>query len=149
MNLAEKLAAKSDDLLATQNKIVKEIVDYFNDYLTNGDFEKRIERWVMTCEDSINTRSSTITVSFWRYADGCSDTYFSIGGKKWNNPESPHKYDSARYLGVCLQDIQNKVCDLLLVMTKNRLMDLGFNIKGVIDKESWLHYYDKQIQFSW
>lgn len=47
MNFAETLREKTDEINATKAEVVDEIVDKFNNYLNNGDFENYLKKIIM------------------------------------------------------------------------------------------------------
>ena len=94
-------------------------------------------------------RKYTYQVNFWNYTDGCPDTYFTAGAyKRWKHPEGAIKWESRRYKGVELYDIQNDVGPKLLYMTVDAFEALGFRVT-ISDNTSWLKYYDKHVTISW
>lgn len=63
MTLAEKLKKKTDEINATKKEVVDEIVDKFNNYLNNGDFENYLKKIIT--ESDLEKGHKTLYSEFW------------------------------------------------------------------------------------
>ena len=145
MNLAEKFNKKSEEVENRVEEVTNEIVLYFKNIFETGQFEDVLER-NLTKENKIDRRK-ILFVEFWDYSSGCSDTNFRVGFHTWKNPEG-RGYNSRRYKGLDLYNIQKDVGKKLLNLTEYYLKDMGFKVT-VEDNESWLHYFKKKITIRW
>lgn len=119
MNFAETLREKTDEINATKAEVVDEIVDKFNNYLNNGDFENYLKK-IMTKSD-LEKGYKTLYSEFWQYHSGCSGTNFTIVGFKFRNREvSEYSLEANYYKGIELKSIQiwdeKKLHDLYYVI---------------------------------
>lgn len=128
MNFAETLREKTDEINATKAEVVDEIVDKFNNYLNNGDFENYLKK-IMTKSD-LEKGYKTLYSEFWQYHSGCSGTNFTIVGFKFRNREvSEYSLEANYYKGIELKSIQKEVIDNCLNHLYAKLEEMGFKYK--------------------
>lgn len=147
MSLIDELKEKSNKAYDIRQEVIEEIKEYFDEYLDSDGFEKFLRKKIGN--EEIRKRETYLAVSFWEYHSGCLDTYFSCGGKKWNNPESQCSYTSCIYRGVYLRDIQNEICNYLEKKLIQKMRDLGFNYLRQDKQESRFGYFNSLYYFGW
>ena len=107
MSLINELKEKSNKAYDIRQEVIEEIKKYFDEYLDSDRFEKFLRK--SSGDEEIRSRETYLVGRFWEYHNGCPNTYFSCGGKKWSNPENPYSYKSCIYRGVYLRDVQNEI----------------------------------------
>ena len=142
MKFAEKLAAMSNDQATKEEAVIKEIVNFFAKKFESGEmmdaFEKRLQ------EEEIRSRKKDITLEFWRYTPGCSETYFGLLGKKWS-PEDKYGYE---YKGVNLNHIYKDVLAKIAKLAKENFEREGFEVNIRLNDKD--HLYETYIiEISW
>ena len=147
MNLINELKQKSNEAYNVKQEVIREIKDYFNEYLNSDDFENYLRTHID--KEEIEKRETSLIVEFWEYHIGCSDTYFYCGGKRWNNPEVQYSYDSRKYKEVMLCDIQSDVCQYLETKLIHRMKELGFNYLRQDKVGNRFNYFDTRYYFGW
>lgn len=148
MSIIEEIKQTAKTEEEKRAEIKEEIVSFFRNYLNSEKFTETIKSWCQKAIKCYGHNYTTIDVQFWNYHSGCSSTYFGIGSEEWKNPEASDGWESRRYKGVELYQLQNDIGPRLTEMTKSKLIELGFTI-SVQDKTSWLEYYHKEITISW
>ena len=147
MSLINELKEKSNKAYDIRQEVIEEIKEYFDEYLDSDRFEKFLRKNIGN--EEIKNRETFLIVSFWEYHNGCLDTYFTCGGKKWNNPENQYNYGSRIYKGVYLRDIQNEICNYLEKRLIQKMKDLGFSYLRQDKKESRFEYFNSLYYFGW
>lgn len=128
MNFAEILREKTDEINVIKKEVVDEIVDKFNNYLNNGNFENYLKK-IITDSD-LEKGYKTLYSEFWQYQSGCSGTNFTIAGFKFRNKEvSEYSFESNYYKGIELKSIQKEVIDNCLNHLYTKLEEMGFKYK--------------------
>lgn len=147
MSLINELKAKSNQADNTKQEIIREIKNYFDEYLNGDQFENFLKANIR--EDDIKARKKFMQVNFWEYTSGCSTTHFYCGGKYWYNPECKDGWESHYYKGIKLESIHNEICEHLTQKLISRMKELGFDLVSQEDKTSWLKYYERYFYFGW
>lgn len=147
MSLIEEIKQATATEEQKRDAIKEEIVSFFREYLNSEKFMESMKNQCQKAIECYGHNYTSIDVKFWAYHDGCSATHFRVGSKGWKNPENSDGWDSRRYKGVELCQLQDDIGTRLVEMTKSKLIELGFKISSVMDKESW--YYHKEITLSW
>lgn len=145
MNLAEKFAIESINKHAEESEVKYEIISYFKDYIDSGDFERSLESRLTN--EAKSKREMSLFVEFWNYVSGCSDTYFGVGSKRWENPNDSG-YRGTSYKGVLLNSISVDVCEEVLKMTISALEKMGFRTRCE-DVPSRLGRFNKKVYIMW
>ena len=142
MKLAEKLAAMSDAQATKEEEVTNEIVNFFVDKFETGEMMTAFEKSLR--EKEVYSRKKNITLEFWRYTPGCSETYFGLLGKKWR-PEDDHDY---RHKGVNLVNIYKDVLLEIAELAREKFEKEGFEVKLLPDNRNKL-YKTYIIEISW
>ena len=142
MKLAEKLAAMSNEQTTKEEVVTNEIVNFFVEKFETGEmmnaFEKRLGK------QDICSRKKNITLEFWKYIPGCSETYFGLLGKKWS-PEDDRDY---RHKGVNLANIYKNVLLAIAELARENFEKEGFEVE--IHLSDGKKCYDTYvIEISW
>lgn len=145
MSIIDNLTNEATKINASEDEVVNEIIEFFRNKLNDESYEARLQEFFY--EENIKARRKELTVEFWDYNSGCSDTHFYVTGIRWNNPVATG-WESRRYKNICLRDIQRKVGPKLLTMFKNKLEEFGFTVHSY-SNESWLQYYKQKIVVTW
>ena len=120
MKLAEKLAAMSNEQ-ATKEKVgTNEIVHFFAEKFTNGEMMEAFEKSLW--KEDICSRKKSLSLDFWTYIPGCSETYFGLLGKEWK-PEDGCSYE---HKGVNLKNIYKDVLLKIAELTRENFEKEGF-----------------------
>lgn len=142
MKLAEKLAAMSNEQVRKEEIVTNEIVNFFAEKFANGEmmeaFEKRLGK------QEICLRKESISLDFWTYIPGCSETYFGLLGKEWK-PENDHGYE---HKGVNLKNIYKDVLCEIAELTKENFEEEGFKVE-VRPNEKNKRFETYIIEISW
>ena len=142
MKLAEKLAAMSDNQATKEETVINEIVNFFAEKFENGEMMDALEKNLR--EKEICLRKKNITLEFWKYVPGCSETYFGLLGKKWN-PENDHGYE---HKGVNLVNIYKNVLLAIAELARENFEKEGFGVE--IHLSDGKKLYDTYvIEISW
>ena len=142
MKLAEKLAAMSNEQATKEEVVTNEIVNFFAEKFASGEmmdaFEKRLGK------QEICLRKKDISLDFWTYIPGCSETYFGLLGKEWK-PENDHGYE---HKGVNLKNIYKDVLCEIAELTKENFEEEGFKVE-VRPNEKNKRFETYIIEISW
>ena len=142
MKFAEKLAAMSNDQATKEETVIKEIVNFFAEKFESGEMMNALEKNLR--EKEICLRKKNITLEFWRYTPGCSETYFGLLGKKWS-PEDDHGYE---HKGVNLVNIYKNVLLAIAELARENFEKERFEVKLLPDNRNKL-YKTYIIEISW
>ncbi len=80
MKLAEKLAAMSNEQATKEEVVTNEIINFFAEKFENGEMMETFEKSLGKQE--IHSRKKSLSLDFWTYIPGCSETYFGLLGKE-------------------------------------------------------------------
>ena len=142
MKLAEKLATMSNEQATKEEVVTNEIVNFFAEKFANGEMMDALEKNLR--EKEIYSRKKNITLEFWKYIPGCSETYFGLLGKKWR-PEDDRDY---RHKGVNLVNIYKNVLLAIAELARENFEKEGFEVK--IHLSNGKRFYDTYvIEISW
>ena len=123
MKLAEKLAQMSNEQATKEEEVTNEIVNFFAEKFASGEMMDALEKNLR--EEEIYSRKKNITLEFWRYIPGCSETYFGLLGKKWS-PEDDRDY---RHKGVNLANIYKNVLLAIAELARENFEKEGFEVE--------------------
>lgn len=142
MKLAEKLAEMSNEQATNEEVVTNEIINFFTEKFENGEmmeaFEKRLS------QEDIRNRKENISLDFWTYIPGCSETYFGLLGKEWK-PEDGCSY---MHKGVNLKNIYKDVLLEIAELTRRNFEEEGFKV-DVRPNEKNKRYETYIIEISW
>ena len=142
MKLAEKLAQMSNEQATKEEEVTNEIVNFFAEKFASGEMMNALEKNLR--EKEICLRKKDITLEFWRYTPGCSETYFGLLGKKWS-PEDKYGYE---YKGVNLNHIYKDVLAKIAKLAKENFEREGFEVNIRLNDKD--HLYETYIiEISW
>ena len=142
MKLAEKLAQMSDAQATKEEEVTNEIVNFFVEKFETGEMMTAFEKSLR--EREVCSRKKNITLEFWKYTPGCSETYFGLLGKKWS-PEDGRDY---RHKGVNLVNIYKNVLLAIAELARENFEKEGFKIE--IHLSDGKRCYDTYvIEISW
>lgn len=142
MKLAEKLAIMSDDQATKEEVVTNEIVNFFAEKFKSGEMMNALEKRLR--EEEIRLRKKNITLEFWKYVPGCSETYFGLLGKKWN-PEDDHGYE---HKGVNLMNIYKNVLLAIAELARENFEKEGFGVRLLPDNKN-KRYETYILEISW
>ena len=142
MNLAEKLAAMSNDQAMKEETVIKEIVNFFAEKFESGEMMNALEKNLR--EKEIHSRKKDINLEFWVHIPGGSETYFGLLGKEWN-PENGRSYE---HKGVNLKNIYKNVLLEIAELARENFEKEGFEVKLFPDNEN-KRYKTYIIEISW
>lgn len=142
MNLAEKLAAMSNDQATKEETVTNEIVNFFAEKFANGEMMTALENSLR--EQEIRSRKKDICLDFWTYIPGCSETYFGLLGKKWK-PEKSYNYE---HKGVNLKNIYKDVLLEIAELARENFEREGFKVR-VFPNNNDKRYETYIIEISW
>ena len=142
MKLAEKLAAMSNEQATKEEEVINEIVNFFAEKFENGEMMDALEKSLGKQE--ICLRKKSISLDFWTYIPGCSETYFGLLGKEWK-PKNDHGYE---HKGVNLKNIYKDVLCEIAELTKENFEEEGFKVE-VRPNEKNKRYETYIIEISW
>ena len=123
MKLAEKLAAMSNEQATKEEAVINEIVNFFAEKFANGEMMDAFEKSLGKQE--ICLRKKNLSLDFWTYIPGCSETYFGLLGKEWK-PKDGRSYE---HKGVNLKNIYKDVLCEIAELTKENFEEEGFEVK--------------------
>ena len=129
MKFAEKLAAMSDNQATKEEAVINEIVNFFAEKFASGEMMNALEKNLR--EKEIRSRKKNITLEFWEYIPGCSETYFGLLGKKWS-PEDDHGYE---HKGVNLVNIYKNVLLAIVELVRENFEKEGFKVRIIPNNE--------------
>lgn len=142
MKLAEKLAAISDSQQTNEEAVVREIINFFAEKFENGEMMETFEKSLGKQE--IHSRKKSLSLDFWTYIPGCSETYFGLLGKEWK-PEKGYRYE---YKGVNLKNIYKDVLLKIAELARENFEKEGFEVEVRLnDKNKCYETYI--IEISW
>ena len=142
MKLAEKLAQMSNEQATKEEAVTNEIVNFFAEKFASGEMMDALEKNLR--EEEIYSRKKNITLEFWKYIPGCSETYFGLLGKKWS-PEDDRGYE---HKGVNLKNIYKDVLCEIAELTKENFEEEGFKVKIRPDEKN-KRFETYVIEISW
>ena len=142
MKLAEKLAAMSNEQATKEEVVTNEIVNFFAEKFASGEmmiaFEKSLGK------QEICLRKKSLSLDFWTYIPGCSETYFGLLGKEWK-PKDGCSYE---YKKVNLKNIYKDVLLKIAELARENFEKEGFEVKLFPDNEN-KRYKTYIIEISW
>ena len=142
MKLAEKLAAMSDEQETKEEIVTNEIVNFFVEKFETGEMMDAFEKSLGKQE--ICLRKKSLSLDFWTYIPGCSETYFGLLGKEWK-PEDDHSYE---HKGVNLKNIYKDVLLKIAELARENFEKEGFEVE-VRPNERNKRYETYIIEISW
>ena len=146
LSLIEELKQKSDLAANTSAAVTEEIKAFYGAYFMSSEFETYIRSIIKS--DEIARRQIHITVSFWEYIPGCSNTGFHAAGKNWRINSEDHG-SNYKYKGVELKSVHNDVCSWIADKLVTRMKQLGFTSLGEEVNKSRFNFFDKRFYFGW
>lgn len=142
MKLAEKLIQMSNEQATKEENVTREIVNFFAYKFDTGEMMKAFEKRLG--EKEIRSRKESLSLDFWTYVPGCSETYFGLLGKEWK-PEKGYSYE---YKGVNLKNIYKDVLSRIAEITKESFEEEGFKVK-IRQNDDNKRYETYIIEVSW
>ena len=142
MKLAEKLAAMSDEQETKEKIVTNEIVNFFAEKFANGEMMDAFEKSLGKQEICLRKRS--LSLDFWTYIPGCSETYFGLLGKEWK-PEDGRSYEHKK---VNLKNIYKDVLLKIAELARENFEKEGFEVE-VRPNERNKRYETYIIEISW
>ena len=142
MKLAEKLAAMSNEQETKEEIVTNEIVNFFVEKFETGEMMDAFEKSLGKQEICLRKRS--LSLDFWTYIPGCSETYFGLLGKEWK-PEDDHGYE---HKGVNLKNIYKDVLLKIAELARENFEKEGFEVE-VRPNERNKRYETYIIEISW
>ena len=142
MKLAEKLKTMSDEQATKEEVVTNEIVNFFAEKFTNGEMMEAFEKSIW--KEDICSRKKSLSLDFWTYMPGCSETYFGLLGKEWK-PENGCSYE---YKKVNLKNIYKDVLLKIAELARENFGKEGFEVE-VRPNERNKRYETYIIEISW
>ena len=142
MNLAEKLAAMSNEQETKEEAVTNEIVNFFAEKFESGEMIDAFEKSLW--KEDICSRKKGFSLDFWTYIPGCSEAYFGLLGKEWK-PEDGCGYE---YKEVNLKNIYKDVLLKIAELTRENFEKEGFEVKLLPNNED-RRYNTYIIEISW
>lgn len=142
MKLAEKLAAISDSQQTNEEAVAREIINFFAEKFENGEMMEAFEKSLG--EQEIHSRKKNLSLDFWTYIPGCSETYFGLLGKEWK-PEKGYRYE---YKGVNLKNIYKDVLLKIAELARENFEKEGFEVEVRLNDKN-KRYETYIIEVSW
>ena len=142
MKLAEKLAAMSNEQATKEGVVTNEIVNFFAEKFANGEMMEAFEKSLW--KEDICSRKKNLSLDFWTYIPGCSETYFGLLGKEWK-PEDGCSYE---HKGVNLKNIYKDVLLEIAELVRENFEKEGFEVE-VRPNERNKRYETYIIEISW
>ena len=142
MKLAEKLAQMSNEQETKEEIVTNEIVNFFVEKFETGEMMDAFEKSLGKQE--IGLRKRSLSLDFWTYIPGCSETYFGLLGKEWK-PEDDHGYE---HKGVNLKNIYKDVLLKIAELARENFEKEGFEVE-VRPNERNKRYETYIIEISW
>lgn len=146
MSIVDELRAESNKLTASAEEVKKEIIEYFRQYIRSKEFEDYIRRNA----DKQNKKFS-VSVEWWEYIAGCSETHWRVGNKKWklNDDEDYDKRYNKKYKGVDMSKISDELGADIYYMIEDEMKAMGFTWLCSNDRSGRLHFYHKEQVYTW
>lgn len=85
-----------------------------------------------------------ISLDFWTYIPGCSETYFGLLDKEWK-PEKGYRYE---YKGVNLKNIYENVLLKIAELARENFEKEGFKVRAFLNDKN-KRYETYIIEISW
>ena len=142
MKLAEKLAQMSNTQATKEETVVNEIVNFFAEKFENGEMMDAFEKSIW--KEDICSRKKSLSLDFWTYIPGCSETYFGLLGKEWK-PEDGRSYE---YKKVNLKNVYKDVLLKIAELARENFEKEGFEVE-VQPNEKNKRYETYIIEISW
>ena len=142
MKLAEKLAAMSNEQATKEEVVTNEIVNFFVEKFETGEMMDAFEKSLGKQE--ICLRKQSLSLDFWTYIPGCSETYFGLLGKEWK-PEDGCSYE---HKGVNLKNIYKGVLCEIAELARENFEKEGFKVR-VFPNNNNKRYETYIIEISW
>ena len=142
MKLAEKLAAMSNEQATKEEVVANEIVNFFAEKFKNGEMMEAFEKSLW--EKDICLRKKSLSLDFWTYIPGCSETYFGLLGKEWK-PEKVYSYE---HKGVNLKNIYKDVLLKIAELARENFEKEGFKVR-VFSNNNNKRFETYVIEISW
>lgn len=150
MSFIEDIHKIQAERITTEQDVIDEILDYFNNRYNDEEYEKWLKKRIVDKIEN-SKRTLMLKVEFWEYHSGCSPTHIESGGVLFEIPYSEIHKDNYCYKGIKLVDIQEKLCDKISSLLVKKLRELGLTIVSETrhDNEYRFDYYEKHIVISW
>ncbi len=142
MKLAEKFATMSVEQAMKEDAVINEIVTFFAEKFENGEMMEAFEKSLW--KQDICSRKKNLSLDFWTYIPGCSETYFGLLGKEWK-PEDGYSYE---YKKVNLKDIYKDVLLKITELARENFEKEGFKVRVFSDGQN-KRYETYIIEVSW
>ena len=142
MKLAEKLAAMSNEQATKEEAVTNEIVNFFAEKFESGEMMDVFEKSLW--KEDICSRKKSLSLDFWTYIPGCSETYFGLLGKEWK-PKDGRSYE---YKKVNLKNIYKDVLLKIAELARENFEKEGFEVE-VQPNEKNKRYETYIIEISW
>ena len=142
MKLAEKLAQMSDAQATKEEEVTNEIVNFFAEKFASGEMMEAFEKSLW--KEDICSRKKSLSLNFWTYIPGYSETYFRLLGKEWK-PEDGCSYE---YKKVNLKNIYKDVLLKIAELARENFEKEGFEVE-VRPNERNKRYDTYIIEISW
>lgn len=142
MKLAEKLAAMSNEQATKEEVVTNEIVNFFTEKFKNGEMMEAFEKSLW--KKDICSRKKSLSLDFWTYIPGSSETYFGLLGKEWK-PEKVYSYE---HKGVDLKNIYKDVLLEIAELARENFEKEGFKVR-VFSNGQNKRYETYIIEISW
>lgn len=111
MAMADRLKGAREQRVGSESTVVDEIVGFYTDKFNSEKYVSWLEGF-LTKQINDGRRNYEFQNKFWRKASsGSSDTYFTVGFARWENPEEADGGSWGRYKGIELKDIAKSVLD--------------------------------------
>lgn len=142
MKLAEKLKTMSDEQAMKEEAVTNEIVNFFAEKFESGEMMDAFEKSLW--KEDICSRKKSLSLDFWTYIPGCSETYFGLLGKEWK-PKDGRSYE---YKKVNLKNVYKDVLLKIAELARENFEKEGFEVE-VQPNEKNKRYETYIIEISW
>ena len=142
MKLAEKLAAMSNEQATKEEVVTNEIVNFFAEKFKTGEMMEAFEKSLW--KEDICSRKKSLSLDFWTYIPGCSETYFGLLGKEWQ----PADGCSYEYKKVNLKNIYKDVLLKIAELARENFEKEGFKVR-VFSNNNNKRFETYIIEISW
>ena len=142
MKLAEKLKTMSDEQAMKEEAVTNEIVNFFAEKFESGEMMDAFEKSLW--KEDICSRKKSLSLDFWTYIPGCSETYFGLLGKEWK-PKDGCSYE---YKKVNLKNVYKDVLLKIAELARENFEKEGFEVE-VQPNEKNKRYETYIIEISW
>ena len=142
MKLAEKLATMSNEQATKEEVVTNEIVNFFAEKFANGEMIEAFEKSIW--KEDICSRKKSLSLDFWTYIPGCSETYIGILGKEWKTEDGC----SYEYKKVNLKNIYQDVLLKIAELARENFEKEGFEVK-IRSDENNRRFDTYVIDISW